>query len=33
LLVATLPSGLMIPMWYRQAELRKLQATELRKSY
>jgi ribose/xylose/arabinose/galactoside ABC-type transport system permease subunit len=33
LLVATLPSGLMIPMWYRQAEQRRLEATELRKSY
>ncbi|MBU3727862.1 MAG: hypothetical protein FGM37_01235 [Phycisphaerales bacterium] len=33
MLVSTLPSGLMIPKWYRQAEQRRLEATELRKSY
>jgi len=33
LLVSTLPSGLMMPKLYRQAEQRRLEVTELRKSY
>lgn len=32
LLAAMLPSGLMIPKWYLQAELRRLEAGELRRS-
>jgi peptidoglycan/LPS O-acetylase OafA/YrhL len=32
LLTSVLPSGLMIPRWYRQAEQRRLEAAEIRRS-
>ena len=33
MLTSTLPSGLMIPRWYRQAERRRLEAAELRRGF
>jgi hypothetical protein len=32
MLTSILPSGLMIPRWYRQAEQRRLEAAEIRRS-
>ena len=33
MLTSVLPSGLMIPRWYRQAEQRRLEAGELRRGF